>query len=172
MQRPVARFFLMMVLLVAPVVWCTAAHAAEGEAKPPAEAKKKSGGEGEEGNTKKKDTAEDVSGSRFEGDPVYVHLSPMVLPIITEDGAEQLVTLIIDIEVKDFDVADKMHSNMPKIKDALVRALYGGLGKGTLRKGKMVDVNRIKAKATTAMNELFGSGVREVLIQSVSQRML
>ena len=165
-----SRIFLILALAVVSCAWIplTPVLAAEGETKEKPKREDDSGGE----QVDKKKAVEDVSGGRFNGDPVYVHLSPMVLPIITEEGAEQLVTLIIDVEVKDFDVADKLHTEMPKVKDALVRALYGGLGKGTLRKGKLVDVNKIKAKAMTALSEIYSDGIKDVLIQSISQRML
>ena len=160
-----------------PVYPVFAAEEAEPAAAPDA-AKKDAGKDGDkkdEGDekSKSKDGPKDVSGGRFAGDPVYVHLAPMVLPIITDDGVEQLVTFQIDIEVKDFDVADHIHTIMPRVVDSLMRSLYGGLGQGTLRRGKLVDVTKIKAKATTAINEVVGAdGVRDVLIQGVAQRML
>ena len=122
---------------------------------------------------KKKGGDEDVSGGRFAGDPIYVHISPMVLPVINDSGVEQLVTIIIDVQVKDFDAADNMHANMPKVMDALMRALYGGLGQGVLRNGKLVNVGKIKNKAVGAVGEVIGpENVRDVLVQGVSQRML
>ena len=133
------------------------------------EAKDEAGGE----KPKPKDDAKDVSGGRLAGDPIFVHLAPMVLPIITDNGVEQLVTFQIDIEVRDFDVADHIHSVMPRVIDALMRSLYGGLGQGSLRRGKMVDVTKVKAKATAAIGEVIGAeNIRDVLIQGVSQRML
>lgn len=144
------------------------AHAGEGEAAPKEKPAKSEGGE--EGEKKK--SSPDVSGGRFAGDPVYVHITPMIMPVITDQGVEQLVTVIIDVEVKDFDTADMMHTKMPKIKDALMRALYGGLGQGTLRDGKIADVKKIKAKATAALTDVVGDGIKEVLIQGISQRML
>jgi len=122
---------------------------------------------------KKKGGDEDVSGGRFAGDPIYVHIPPMVLPVISDAGVEQLVTLILDVQVKDFDAADNMHSNMPKVQDSLMRALYGGLGQGTLRHGKLVDVTKVKNKAVAAVGEVIGTDhVQDVLVKSVSQRML
>jgi flagellar FliL protein len=148
------------------------APAPAADAKPPKDAakdKKESGGE--EGGENKK-APEGVSGGRFAGDPVYVHIAPMVLPVISDQGVEQLITILIDVEVRDFDVADNMHSNMPRVMDALMRSLYGGLGQGSLRNGKLVDVTKVKARATAALNEVIGDGIREVLIQGVAQRML
>ena len=126
---------------------------------------------GGEGGAAKKPA--DVSGGRFAGDPVFVHLDPMVLPIITDDGAEQLVTLQIAVQVKNFDVADSVHTNMPLVRDALMRALYGGLGNGTLRNGSLVDVTKIKSKATAALDTVIGAdNIRDVLVEAVAQRRL
>jgi hypothetical protein len=131
--------------------------------------KKKDEGEGGEG----KKAPSDVSGGRFEGDPVYVHLSPMILPVISENGAEQIVTLQVTIEVTDFDAADDVHTNMPKVMDSLMRALYGGLGNGDLRNGQLIDVAKIKSKAIGAVGEAVGARkVRDVLIEAVAQRRL
>jgi len=114
-----------------------------------------------------------VTGGRFVGDPIYVHIDPMVMPVINDNGVEQLATIIMDVEVKDFDAADTMHAHMPKVMDALMRHLYGGLGSGALRNGKLVDVTKVKNKAIAAVGEVIGAdNVRDVLIQNVSQRML
>jgi flagellar basal body-associated protein FliL len=142
------------------------------EAQAPPQTKDKSAKKEGEGDDKKKKGPENVSGGRFAGDPIYVHMDPMILPVISDQGVEQLVTIVIDIEVKDFDAADDMHTKMPKVRDALMRALYGGLGKGNLRNGKLVDVNKVKVKAAAALREVMGDGIRDVLIQGVSQRML
>jgi len=127
----------------------------------------------DDGEAKKKTTGNDVSGGKFNGDPIYIHIPPLILPVITANGVEQLVTIMIDVEVRDFDVADQIHSNMPRIMDALNRALYGGLGEGNLRDGKLVNVTKIKAKASAALSEVIGvDAVQDVLIQGVAQRML
>lgn len=127
------------------------------------------GGEGEKKDAKPKD----VTGGRFEGDPVFVRMEPFILPVISESGAEQIVTLRIDLEVKDLDVADEIHSSMPRVRDAIMRALYGGLEQGSLRNGKLVDVNKVKSKALRAIGEVIpAEGIRNVLIQGVAQRML
>lgn len=124
-----------------------------------------------EEETKKKD--DNVSGGRFAGDPIYVHIEPMVLPVINDNGVEQIVTLIIDVQVKNFDAADNMHSNMPKVMDSLMRNLYGGLGQGALRNGKLVNVSKVKTKAISAVGEIIGiENVQDVLVQGVAQRML
>lgn len=159
---------LALLLLAMPVatVGVHPAFANEGKAE------KKSEG-GDHGGEKGEKKPEGVVGGRFAGDPIYVHIAPMVMPVISDAGVEQLVTIMLDIEVKDFDTADNLHSNMPKVMDALMRGLYGGLGQGSLRKGKLVDVAKVKTKATAALREALGEdSIKNVLVQGVSQRML
>ncbi len=144
------------------------AHAEESAKEPAKKEEKKDKGEG---GDKKSD--KDVSGGRFAGDPVYVHLAPMILPVITEKGSEQIVTLAITLELKDFDAADDVHTNMPRVMDAIMRVLYGGLGNGDLRNGQLVDVDRIKLKATNAIGEVVGpDNIKNVLIEAIAQRRL
>ena len=104
---------------------------------------------------------------------LYVHLQPMVLPVVGNNGAEQLVTLMIDLQVADSDVADKIRAKMPRVQDSILRALYGGLGDGSLRKGHVVDISKIKAKIASALDQTMeGHIINDVLIQAVAQRML
>ena len=154
-------------LLIFGVAQVTASSCAFAEAAA-AEPKKK-----EESKEDKPKTTDGVVGGRFAGDPIYVHIQPMVLPVINENGVEQLVTIIMDIQVKDFDSADELHSNMPRVMDALMRGLYGGLGDGVLRNGKLADVSKIKTKAIAAVGEVIPvAKIQDVLIQSISQRLL
>ena len=162
---------LALLLTAFTVVLAPTVRAAE-SAEAPKEAPKKEAPKKEEGG-EAKSVPKDISGGRFAGDPVYVHLSPMILPVITDTGAEQIVSLQITIEVTDFNSADTIHTNMPKVMDALMRALYGGLGNGDLRNGQLIDVTRIKTKATTALGEAVGAdNIRDVLIEAVAQRRL
>jgi flagellar FliL protein len=157
----------MLGTVLAPA-WAEEGAPAKAESKSDA---KKADKPGEEGKNKKSD--EDVSGGRFAGDPIYVHIAPLVMPMITADGVEQIITLQIDVEVKDFDVADNIHANMPRIRDALMRGLYGSLGDGSVMNGKMVDVAKVKAKAASALQTVVGmDGIREVLVQGIAQRVL
>ena len=104
---------------------------------------------------------------------LYIHLQPMVLPVVSASGAEQLVTLMIDLQVTDSDIADKIRARMPRVQDSILRALYGGLGDGSLRKGHVVDISKIKAKIASALEQTMeGHVVNYVLIQAVAQRML
>lgn len=117
--------------------------------------------------------AEEITGGRFSGDPIYVHIRPMVLPVINEEGVQQIVSLILAIHVKDQKTAERLHKNMPRVIDALYRDLYGALGEGALTDGKMANIRKIKNKSVQAISGLVGrENVVDVLVQAVSQRML
>lgn len=122
---------------------------------------------GEKGETSKKDKDSAPGGGS------YVHLQPIFLPVVSENGAEQIVTLLIDLQVKDLDAVIRLRQTMPRIQDSIVQALYGGLGDGSLRKGHVVDISKIKAKIANVLDRLpDGHAVTDVLIQGVAQRML
>jgi flagellar basal body-associated protein FliL len=144
-----------------------------------AKSEKKEGGEkgekGEKKDAKKGGSAEDgeIIGGRFDGDPIYVRMRPLVLPVITNDGIEQLVTLALDVRVKDEDTADILHKNMPRLTDSLLRALYGGIDEGSLKNGKLVNLEKIKVRAVSAVSELVPRDkIVDVLIEGIAQRML
>lgn len=142
---------------------------AKGEAK--GEGKGEAKGEGKEEGGKKKEGPEEVSGGRFEGDPVYVHMQPLTLPVINNRGAEQLVTLVVDLQTKDFDTATLMHEAMPRLKDAILRGLYEGFANGKLKNGPMIDLEKVKKNIKLTSNGAFGEGsVLDVLIQAIQQR--
>lgn len=149
-----------------------AAASKEKEGKSGEGGEKKEEGEGEKKEGKgKKDKDSDISGGRFSGDPIYVHLPVLVLPMISEQGAQQTVTLLINVEVDSFSVANDIHDRRPRVMDALMRALYGKLGEGDLLDGKLVNIDRVKQQAAKAVTEITGPGkVRDVLIQGVAQR--
>ncbi len=158
-------FFILATMLLAAMPVLAADEAAQ--------APKPEAADAPAGDSNAKKKADDVSGGRFAGDPVYVHITPLVLPVISDSGVEQIVTVQIDVQVKDFETADVLHTNMPRVMDALMQSLYGGLGQGSLRKGKLVDVAKIKNKAATAVAGVIGAdAVRDVLVQGVAQRML
>lgn len=114
-----------------------------------------------------------IFGGRFKGDNIYVHIEPLVLPIITDNGAEQLVTVLIDLQVRNFDAADNVHSNMPRVRDAIMQALYGGLADGALRTGNMLNIAKVKSKISASLEKTLGQNlIDDVLIQAIAQRKL
>jgi flagellar basal body-associated protein FliL len=137
--------------------------------------KDKEGAENKEGKNSKSDKAEKgmISGGRFAGDPVYVRLQPILLPVINDKGAQQIVTMVIDIQVKDLDIADTIHNQMPRVQDTVLRALYSALSEDSSRNNPMVDIEVIKTRVFNSLDKMLGANVvDDILIQAIAQRML
>lgn len=141
--------------------------------------KAKEGEHGAEGGGEgKKEKNTDITGGRFAGDPVYVHLAPFNLSIVRKYGAEQLATFVIDLQVKDMKVANDLYMQMPKIKDNLLETLYIGLGNGSLlTDGLILNLTKIKEKCRENLSKLYApiygeDAIQGILIQDVSQRLM
>lgn len=105
------------------------------------------------------------------GSKVYVSIGPIILPIITDEGPQQIMTMIVSLQVNDTNDSDKVREQLPRLVDAYMRALYGKLDTGNMHHGVIVDIDFIKRKVAKATEEIMGKGVVEdVLIQAVSQR--
>jgi len=114
-----------------------------------------------------------ISGDKFNdnNDPVYLNLPPLIMPIINDDGAQQIVSILISLQVKDADSAKALKDKDPILKDALVTAMYDGLANGIMRSDNSLDISVIKNQIKKTVNKIFeGDHVKEVLIQAVSQR--
>src|SRR5262245_10987007 len=61
----------------------------------------------------------------------YITMTPMILPIMNDGGIEEVVSVVVALEVKDQDLMDKVNRQVPKLKDAYMRALYGKLDGNT-----------------------------------------
>lgn len=121
----------------------------------------------------KKKEAVSITGGMSDEDPIFLHLAPLTLPIINDYGAQQLVTMLIDLQMPDMESAEKLQSEMPRLKDAVLQALYGGLADGSMRNANALDIVKIKKLIHDTLNRIFGDGkVSEVLIQAVAQRRL
>lgn len=151
-----------------------AAPAAEGGEKKEKPPKPPKGGEdGDEGEAKPK---KDKDGKLIELDtpgPHYVKVMPMMLPVIGDDGPEQLVTLIITLEVDKQDDVDLVKKNMPRLTDAYMQKLYGALDKRMVTRGTLIDVELVKKRLDAPTKKILGPDVvKDILVQSIAQRHL
>lgn len=125
-----------------------------------------------EAKSKKKESVT-ITGGLNKDDPIFLHLAPLTLPVINDHGAQQLVTMLIDLQLRDIEAARKMQIEMPRVKDAVLQALYGGLSDGSMRNANALNIVQIKQSVHETVDRVFGSGhVIEVLIQAVAQRKL
>lgn len=157
------------VMLLAAMVWAVVpAHAEEGE-----------GGHAKKAEGSKKPTARSASegapkaseSGGLSGSKVYVSIGPIILPVITDEGPQQIITMIVSLQVNDTSDSDKVREQLPRLIDAYMRALYGKLDATTMHHGRVVDIDFVKRKVAKATEEIMGKGiVEDVLIQAVSQR--
>lgn len=120
-------------------------------------------------------SAQAAGGAEKEGpapDFEYYQVPPVNLPIITERGLTQQVSLAISIEVP---YGKKTEAALygPKLVDAYIRDLFGALGSGQVMvKGGAVDVESLKTRLTAVTQKVFGKDkelCRELLLQAVQQ---
>ncbi len=105
------------------------------------------------------------------GEKVYVNIGPIILPVITNAGPQQIVTMIVSLEVKDTYDSDKVREKLPRLIDAYMRALYGRLDGSTMHHGTIVNIDFVKQRVKQATLEIMGPDiVEDVLIQAVAQR--
>ncbi|MDD2326383.1 MAG: hypothetical protein PHW63_10395 [Alphaproteobacteria bacterium] len=124
-------------------------------------------------NKKKRREASTITGGESETDPIYLHLAPITFPVIDDNGAQQIVTMLVDLQTPDRAKAEAMQNSMPKLKDALLQALYGGMADGSMRNAYMLDVAKVKASVIETINRVFGADhVKDAFVQAVSQRKL
>ena len=101
----------------------------------------------------------------------FVELDPLVLPIIDEDGVNQVVSMVIAIEVADANSATTVKNLSPRLKDAFIQDMYGVLNKHAALKGGVIQVNMIKSRLNKISHKVLGEDVvQDVLLQVVQQR--
>lgn len=126
--------------------------------------------EAEKAAAKKK---EKEGGAHGKSATEFVELDPLILPIVDNDGVQQVVSIVVALEVGGPDDADKVKAIKPRLKDAYIQDLYGVLNKHAALKGGVVQVSAIKDRLNKVTHEVMGDEtVHDVLLQVVQQRPL
>ncbi len=117
--------------------------------------------------------AEPVADHGKEGEgnnPSYVKLDPLVVPIVNDDGASQVVSLLITLEVMAATDIPKIETLKPRVKDAMIINLYGLLNERAAVQNGVLQVSYVKKHLTAAIEKVVGEGVlKDVLLQMVQQ---
>tara|TARA_R110001592_G_scaffold79054_1_gene236703 strand:- start:35152 stop:35571 length:420 start_codon:yes stop_codon:yes gene_type:complete len=110
--------------------------------------------------------------SETSGSTEYVKLQPLLLPIIDDDGVQQVVSMVVAIEVNGVSDADKIKAMSPRLTDAYIQDMYGILNKHAALKGGIIQVHMIKQRLNEVTDKVVGDADihTEVLIQVVQQR--
>ncbi len=115
--------------------------------------------------------SEEAQASDKDKGPQYVKISPIILPLVGEQGVEQIISLVVAIEVPDRQTADKVIVLSPRLNDAYLTDLYGSIDRRDAFHNGLVDVRRIKDRIEKASIRILGQEhVKSVLVQAVMQR--
>ena len=115
----------------------------------------------------------EAQAAELEKDPelTYVELDPLHLPVITEKGVTQNISLIIALEVDSSDDADKVNANKPKLVDAYLSDMYGVMGQKKIMKDGVLQVDLVRKRLAYVTRKVLGEDVvSNVLLQLISQR--
>lgn len=114
---------------------------------------------------------EEAAPKKPSGPPSYVNVGPMIIPVVSPRRIEQNILLTVSLEVDGDDNREAVRAVIPRLMDAYVVALYGGIEQGQVADGQILNIPEVKAKLVEATDKVLGAGVvQDVLIQSVSQR--
>ncbi len=111
-----------------------------------------------------------------EGNPIvqqaqFIQMDPMVLPVIDENGIDQVVSLVISLEVPDAETAVEVKRMGPKLKDAYIQDMYGSLSREVAMQNGVVQVGYIKDRLNRTTAKVMGDKkINDVLLQVVQQR--
>lgn len=100
----------------------------------------------------------------------YYDLMPMNIPVMTDQGLVQQVSVSVSLECK-AGKREKIAAYKPKLMDAYLRELYGALGAGqAMIRNDVVDIEAVKLRLSDVTERVVGPDlVNEVLLQSVQQ---
>lgn len=106
-------------------------------------------------------------GGHFE----FVELDPLILPIVDNNGVNQVVSMVIALEVMETGKVGEVEKMTPKLKDAFIQDMYGVLNKHAALKGGVIQVGMIKKRLNKITDNVLGDDVvNDVLLQVVQQR--
>ncbi len=110
-------------------------------------------------------------GSKKDGEDFqFVEISPLVFPVVNDNGAYQMISLVVSIEVKDSHDADKIARMTPRLNDAYIQSLYGYLSKETNFENGTIKVKEVKKRLNEITEKVIGGGnFNDVLLQVVQQ---
>lgn len=101
----------------------------------------------------------------------YVKLDPLVLPVVDNDGVQQMISMVVSIEVDSVNNAEKVKRLRPKLADAYIQDMYGSLHKHSALQGGIVRVDIIKKRLNVVTDKVLGDDIEsDVLLQVVQQR--
>ena len=103
--------------------------------------------------------------------PEFEYLQiPLMVPIITDQGLTQQVSLSVSLELP-YGSKEDVDVFKPRLMDAYIRDLFGAMGAGQIMiRGNIVDVELLRTRLAAVTTRVVGEGkVNDVLLQFVQQ---
>jgi flagellar FliL protein len=114
---------------------------------------------------------EAAAASKEHMEHTYVQLDPLILPVVDQNGVDQVVSMVVVLEVKDDAAKGIVTKLQPRLKDAYIQQLYGVLNRHAAMQNGVLQVSMIKEKLTSITNKVLGDDVvADVLLDVVQQR--
>lgn len=103
--------------------------------------------------------------------PRYVKIAPLILPVIGDNGIEQIVSLVVIIEAANKDSAEQIIELSPRLNDAFITDLYGSIDRREMMGNGLVNVAHIKDRLTVLSDKILGKDkYKSILVQGINQR--
>lgn len=101
----------------------------------------------------------------------YLELKTLTLPVITDRGITQQVSMIVSLELPYGEKAG-VEAMTPRLADAFLQDLYGAFSANhDLMAGNVINVQAVKNRLTAVTTRVLGpEKVHDVLLQVVHQR--
>lgn len=108
-------------------------------------------------------------------EPLYVDFKNIVVPIIRRNGETGVVALNLMAQVKDTEDQAKIVSQLPRLRDAFIRALYGNLeGTQMIRADGALDIpeihDRLMKVSQMILDKKKDGEIKDLLFQNINQQ--
>lgn len=110
-----------------------------------------------------------AAAEHVEGQPIYVELKPLIVPVFARHSKVEILALNLVIEAKDTEDSHKITENTPKLRDGFIRSLYGRMEADFLiDKNGILDVEMLKKRLMAVADHVMEPGtVSDILLQGV-----
>jgi flagellar basal body-associated protein FliL len=108
------------------------------------------------------------------GAPIYVDFKSIAVPVIKKNGRSGVLSIALMAEVKDEKTRSVITQNMPRLRDAFIRALYGKIETNRYtREDGTLNIEDIKKNlmktARFVMRKQEDAAIQDILFQNIAQ---
>jgi flagellar basal body-associated protein FliL len=108
--------------------------------------------------------------------PLYVDFKNIVVPVIKKNGQTGVVALSLMVQVRNEKDQSSVVNNMPRLRDAFIRTLYGNLDTSQLMlENGALDIPQIKVQLMKTADIVMRDGkkdrvIKDLLFQNIAQQ--